>query len=271
MVCAAGRFPSAGYHRVQRDQAIGESVVIWCRSGQGWLGQNNQQLAIEPGQLVWTDPDQPHAYGARPNNAWTIDWFHLRGQGLFSVLQWWSSLQHEPRSLAKSQTGPGWLTPADPDRLEQTIAAAIDELESAEDAMVPALSVLSHELVGCIGYRHQAARKHDDAWSTPDRVRQIMRFMHDHMDQSHRVEDLAERALLSPGQLNVWFHRLAGCSPMQYLKTMRLQAADQWLRESSDEPIKSIAARVGYDDPLYFSRHYARYFGYPPSLAQRKA
>ena len=45
---------------------------------------------------------------------------------------------------------------------------------------------------------------------------------------------------------------------------MKIQAACQLL-DSTDDSVKAIAARLGYDDPLYFSRVFRRTQGISPS------
>ena len=52
-------------------------------------------------------------------------------------------------------------------------------------------------------------------------------------------------------------------SPLQYQKTLRLQAARRLLTASADATRAAYA--VGYESTSQFSREYARLFGAPPA------
>ena len=53
-------------------------------------------------------------------------------------------------------------------------------------------------------------------------------------------------------------------TPMQYILSIRMTNA-QSLLETSTYNISEIAAFVGYDNPLYFSRLFKKHTGYSPS------
>jgi len=56
---------------------------------------------------------------------------------------------------------------------------------------------------------------------------------------------------------------VAGMSPLQYLKHLRLQNARQ-IMLVEDIDASSAAIRVGYESASQFSREYTRLFGEPP-------
>jgi transcriptional regulator GlxA family with amidase domain len=65
------------------------------------------------------------------------------------------------------------------------------------------------------------------------------------------------------------FRAVAGMSPLQYLKNLRLQDARQlMLNENLDA--SSAAVRVGYESASQFSREYSRLFGEPPNRDIRR-
>ncbi|GAA3314116.1 hypothetical protein GCM10020219_027610 [Nonomuraea dietziae] len=78
------------------------------------------------------------------------------------------------------------------------------------------------------------------------------------------VAEHARRLGMTVADLRVVVRRLAGCSPKDYLLSIRLTRAKDLLA-GSELSIASIARRVGYDDPAYFTRIFTRRAGLPPS------
>ena len=87
--------------------------------------------------------------------------------------------------------------------------------------------------------------------------------------QALHVDDLAERAHMSPSTFRQHFRALTGVSPLQYQKQLRLQEARQLMvNENLDGG--SAARRVGYESASQFSREYSRLFGAPPQRDSRR-
>ena len=77
-------------------------------------------------------------------------------------------------------------------------------------------------------------------------------------------EELACRAHLSKNYFIKLFKRQTNVTPQQLLDTLRMQKAAHLLKYS-ELSITEIAAAVGYDDPLYFSRRFRKRTGRSPS------
>lgn len=80
---------------------------------------------------------------------------------------------------------------------------------------------------------------------------------------SLRLPEVARAAGLSQQHLGRLFHESLGESPMQHLKTLRLQHA-RYLLESSSLGVAEVASAVGYEDPLHFSRAFRAFTGKSP-------
>ena len=55
-----------------------------------------------------------------------------------------------------------------------------------------------------------------------------------------------------------------GTSPMKYILDIRIRNA-QVLLETTDYSVSDIAAVIGYDNPMYFSRLFRKAKGLPPA------
>jgi AraC-like DNA-binding protein len=102
-----------------------------------------------------------------------------------------------------------------------------------------------------------------------DVIEQALAFIHTHYMDSLNLRKLAERHGLSPKSFSYLFHKYIGVSPIDYLIQHRMKRAQELL-EMSSYSIRQIAASVGYEDALYFSRLYKKHYGTAPSQNRRK-
>ena len=91
-----------------------------------------------------------------------------------------------------------------------------------------------------------------------------LKQLHQQLDQEVRVEQLAEDANMSVSSFHHHFKNVAGSSPLQYLKRLRLLKA-QMLLNQGHLNVSQISLEVGYKSVHQFSRDYKRYFGSPPT------
>src|SRR5829696_831284 len=82
-------------------------------------------------------------------------------------------------------------------------------------------------------------------------------------DRPLRIGDIARESGMSASAFHDHFKAVAGMSPLQFQKRVRLQEARRlMLGEGLDAT--SAGRRVGYGDPSHFTREYKRLFGAPP-------
>jgi AraC-like DNA-binding protein len=78
-------------------------------------------------------------------------------------------------------------------------------------------------------------------------------------DKPLRVSTLAARANISPSHYFAFFELYFGSSPIDCFIRLRLQYSCHRL-ENTSMSAKAIAYRVGYVDPLYFSRLFKSFY-----------
>jgi len=95
------------------------------------------------------------------------------------------------------------------------------------------------------------------------RVAGAIRWIKEHYAEPLQIETLAKHVNMSASALHGHFKAVAGVSPIQYQKHLRLQEARRLLL-SEGTSAEAVAYEVGYASPSQFSREYARLFGQPP-------
>lgn len=94
-------------------------------------------------------------------------------------------------------------------------------------------------------------------------------LMQDHNKKGLSVEQYAEICHMSKYHFIREFKRLTGQPPQKYLNAYRMsRAAD--LLEDTEASVIEIAAMIGVEDSLYFSKKFKDYFGSSPSEYRKK-
>lgn len=95
-------------------------------------------------------------------------------------------------------------------------------------------------------------------------------LMHRSPDKAWTVALLAEQIPMSRSAFSARFTQLVGQPPMQYLATWRMVKAADLLRETQLE-MREIAAQVGYESEVGFSKAFKRWAGIAPGAYRRRS
>ncbi len=140
----------------------------------------------------------------------------------------------------------------------------IDLLEEPQD--IPILSpviqreILYRLLVGDQGMR---LRQIASTGSQSHHMARAIDWLKSNYARALRIDDLAEKASMSPSTFHHHFRSMTALSPLQFQKQLRLQEARR-LMLTDQMDAATAAFEVGYESPSQFSREYSRQFGAPP-------
>ena len=94
-------------------------------------------------------------------------------------------------------------------------------------------------------------------------------FMRANVARSLTLLELSRHSGLSPTRFSAIFREQTGSSPVDHHIRLRMQAACHYL-DTTALSVKEVAAKLGYDDPYYFSRIFQKTLGCSP-LAYRRS
>lgn len=142
----------------------------------------------------------------------------------------------------------------------------------SEERLVGALAPLIRReiTIRLLAGPHGPHLRHVVTVGTPgQQIANVMRWLKLNFHRTLRMDELAASANMSPSTFRQHFRDVAGMSPLQYQKQLRLQEARQiMLNEHVDASVAGL--RVGYESPSQFSREYSRLFGAPPQQDIRR-
>jgi len=97
----------------------------------------------------------------------------------------------------------------------------------------------------------------------------LMQWAESHLDKALRIEDLAQRALMSPRTFARRFREQTGTTPHQWLMHQRLLLAQRRLEKTS-ETIEQVAGAAGLQTAATLRQYFSRVLGTTPSAYRRQ-
>jgi transcriptional regulator GlxA family with amidase domain len=98
----------------------------------------------------------------------------------------------------------------------------------------------------------------------------LIQWMREHLNEPLTVEQLAERAAMSPRNFARVFHAETGTTPAKALERLRVDAARNAI-ETTHHSLEQIAETTGFRDPGRMRRAFMRTFGMPPQALRRNS
>jgi AraC-like DNA-binding protein len=237
---AAGFFPAAERHLVERKRPLADAIVILCVSGQGWvqLGDGRRH-SVPADTLVFVPPDEPHAYGADEVDPWSIFWAHLRGNNVADFARLFGMTNTAPTVV---------LTKGAAARVE--FSEIYERLE--EDYTMANLLSAAARMRLVFAELHRWTTR-EVSQRTTDPTQNTIAWMRQHMQERADLPRLARLAGLSVPHYSAVFRHKTGYPPVDYFLRMKVQHAC-WLLDTTSMRIEEIARALGYGDAFYFSR-----------------
>jgi transcriptional regulator GlxA family with amidase domain len=97
----------------------------------------------------------------------------------------------------------------------------------------------------------------------------LMAWAREHLAESLSVEQLADRAAMSPRNFARLFAAETGVTPAKAVERLRVEAA-RALLDSQPLQVEDVAFETGFGDPERMRRAFIRAFGQPPQALRRK-
>ena len=104
--------------------------------------------------------------------------------------------------------------------------------------------------------------------NSKNKVKLAIKYIEDNFNIDISINDLADKFAISPNYFSTIFKKETGQTTMNYIKTLRLNKACEYLKYS-DKSVADIAKEVGYQDSQYFFKVFKKAIGQTP-LAYRR-
>ena len=251
-----GYYPKANFHHRTRKKGADEYILIYCTEGQGKLIISGEQIKVLPNRFYVIPKRTPHNYSADELNPWSIYWMHFDGLMAQCLFERYRSNNNKYE-----------LIPFDSSRIEQ-----FDHIFHilSSDYVIPRL-----EYANILGLNYLTSfifLEIDRSLHLNDRndfVDEIIDFLTSNLDKSLKSEDIAKEFNYSSSYLFNLFKKRTGYSLIHFFNLKKSQKACEYLNYT-DLSVKEISFKMGFEDPLYFSRLFKKYIGVSPKAYKAK-
>ena len=105
--------------------------------------------------------------------------------------------------------------------------------------------------------------------SIHNEIERATHYFNENYNKDINIDEYAASRHISTCWFIRSFRQVIKVTPMQYILSLRMANA-QNLLETTDYNISEVAAAVGYDNALYFSRLFRKHIGVSPSEYRKK-
>ena len=253
-----GWYPKARRHSIERSRGLDECILIFCTKGKGWTEIDGRRFTIAAGDVIFIPANKPHAYGADDHAPWSIHWAHFAGTAAASYA-----------SLLPTHEYVLSIPSADANEIARLFR---ESYRLASTGLTERTVLLvSHTLryvLGRLFFQTGRSLRCGSRAIAHDLTKSI-EFMRANVARSLTLQELSRHTGLSPTRFSAIFREQTGSSPVDHHIRLRMQAACHYL-DTTALSVKEVAAKLGYDDPYYFSRIFQKILGCSP-LAYRRS
>ncbi|MNJ58120.1 HTH-type transcriptional activator Btr [compost metagenome] len=101
-------------------------------------------------------------------------------------------------------------------------------------------------------------------------VQRALAYIHDHLDQSLSLSQVAKHVHMNPNYFSEVFKRETGQNYIEFVTQAKLRKAMTLLRETPAK-ISEVAYQIGYEDIKHFNRLFKKFTGLTPSEYRSKS
>ncbi len=221
--------------------------IIYIAAGKGHFILDGKEVVVPAGNMILYQPKQVQNYfyyGKDKTRVWFV---HFTGHDVRYILKHYEI----PLDSYILHTGISR-------EYEQIFRRMRDELIQCDWGYEEMLTHLFRELLMTM-HRRMTQKAPRVSGFIQDEIDRARAYFEDHYKEEISIEQYAASRSMSTSWFRRSFRNAVGVSPVKYLLEIRIRNA-QVLLETTDYSISDIAALVGYNNPLYFSRlfRYAR-------------
>ena len=225
--------------------------LLYIVSGKGHFYFHGEDRVVYAGRMVLIQPRQEQHYEYFGEDKPEVYWVHFTGSDVKNILRSYNIPMDDPIFYSGASSTYTYL-----------FKEMIHELQSCKTGYEDLLTMYLRQIFLLVQRTRQEERPTVSTY-IQEEMEFARRYFNEHYNEPISIQEYAESRNMSVCYFQRNFKQIVKHTPMQYLLTIRVNNAASLL-ETTDYSMAEIAAIVGYEDPLYFSRLFRKIMGVSP-------
>ena len=225
--------------------------LLYIVSGKGHFYFHGEDRVVYAGRMVLIQPRQEQRYEYFGEDKPEVYWVHFTGSDVKNILRSYNIPMDDPIFYSGAFSTYSYL-----------FKEMIHELQNCKTGYEDLLAMYLRQIFLLVQRTRQEERPTVSTY-IQEEMEFARRYFNEHYNEPISIQEYAESRNMSVCYFQRNFKQIVKHTPMQYLLTIRVNNAASLL-ETTDYSMAEIAAIVGYEDPLYFSRLFRKIKGVSP-------
>ena len=233
--------------------------LLYIAAGKGYFYFKGSETPtiVTKGNMVLFRPKEPQVYYYYAEDKTEVYWVHFTGWKIEEYLDGYELPKEENVFFTGISPDYPWI-----------YNQIIRELQLQRVNHQDVIRLFMHHIFLTINrYIKESKQIKND---TINDIERAVHYFNENYNKPISIEQYAEEHLMSVNWFIHSFGSVMKVPPMQYITSLRIAAAKGYL-ENSNKSIAEIAATVGYENALYFSRIFKKRTGMTPSEYKKRA
>ena len=225
--------------------------LLYIVSGKGHFYFRGEERVVYAGRMVLIQPRQEQRYDYYGEDKPEVYWVHFTGSDVKNILRSYNIPMDDPIFYSGASSTYTYL-----------FKEMINELQTCRTGYEELLTMYLKQILLLVQRTRQEERPSVSTY-IQEEMEYARRYFNEHYNEPISIQEYAESRNMSVCWFQRNFKQIVKHTPMQYLLTIRVNNAASLL-ETTNYSLAEIAAIVGYEDPLYFSRLFRKIKGVSP-------
>ena len=225
--------------------------LLYIVSGKGHFYFRGEERVVYAGRMVLIQPRQEQRYDYYGEDKPEVYWVHFTGSDVKNILRSYNIPMDDPIFYSGASSTYSYL-----------FKEMIHELQNCKTGYEDLLTMYLCQIFLLV-QRTRLEERPTVSTYIQEEMEFARRYFNEHYNEPISIQEYAESRNMSVCYFQRNFKQIVKHTPMQYLLTIRVNNAASLL-ETTDYSMAEIAAIVGYEDPLYFSRLFRKIKGVSP-------
>ena len=238
--------------------------IGFCYEGQGFLILGEDKVRFHDREFTVIPPNYPHTTNSDIGTVSRWEYLFIDVEGFLD--KFIDNSVKKEKIVQRINSRALFLNEKENRSMADKILKILDIMRNGEEFYLEeAKGILASLLVEIARINRDSGeeRYSEGRGKIMDMISRFQDYISDHYMEDLRIDELAEYCHISETHLRRIFTTYMKMSPLEYINTIRIQAACDYLKKT-DQPIADVAHKCGFTTNSTFNRNFRQVTGMTP-------